>query len=145
MESYLVSLFRDANVCANHANRITIIPDAQPFSKPTEVVAWKVVFLFVVYFLTIRVNKLCFALAKLGRCLLNSNISCYFESCFVDSGSTEPVGAWRSDGDRTIAHHYSHLRGMTSMSFSIHHLIDRLCVRLVPVVYRPFGLNLTLM
>ena len=58
----------------------------------------------ILYFLTILVYILCFALAKLDGCFLNSNVLGYLYGCFVDSGSTEPVGAWRFDGDRTIAH-----------------------------------------
>ena len=60
--------------------------------------------LYCLNFLTILVRTLCFELAKQNGCWPNSNVSCYFEGCFIDSGSTEPVGAWGFDGDRTIAH-----------------------------------------
>ena len=78
--------------------------DAECFWEPGEEVAWKVVLFFVVYFLTIVLYILCLALAKLDGFYRNSNVLGYLNGCFVDSGSTEPVGAWRSDGDRTIAH-----------------------------------------
>ena len=90
-----------------------------------------------VYFLTILGYILCFALAKLDGCYLNSNILGYLNGHFLDSGSTEPIRHGRSDGGRTSAHHYSLLRGMTSASFSIHLFVQRFCVRLV-LMRRPF-------
>ena len=59
---------------------------------------------YSVYFLTNLVYKLCFALAKLYGCKINSNASGLIDGCFGDSGSTEPVGDRRCDGRRTTAH-----------------------------------------
>ena len=72
--------------------------------EPGEEVDWKIVEFLFFNFLRILVYVFCFALAKIDGCKLNSNVSCYFEGCFAESGSTESVGDWRSDGDRTIAH-----------------------------------------
>ena len=115
------------------------------FLKPKEVADWKVVLFLFFYSLTILVYILCFALAKLDGCYLNSNVLGYLNACFLDSGSTEPIRDCRSDCGRTTAHNHSLLEQMLSAALDYQLLVLRYCVRLVPFVYRPFGLRLSLM
>ena len=75
-----------------HSNDTYSCTDAQSFLKPEREVVERFKGCSL-YFLTILVYILCFALAKLDGCFLNSNVLGYLNGCFVDSGSTEPVGA----------------------------------------------------